>query len=64
MSLFKYLELQPIDPQDDGTVSDLDYYEQDEVIDLSHDADGEELVEQLDKMVHDFQMDILDEHDT
>ena len=30
MSLFQYLQLQPIDPQDDGSVSELDEYEQDE----------------------------------
>ena len=43
MSLFPYLQLQTIDPQDDGTVSDLDQYEEDETIDLSNDEDGETL---------------------
>ena len=43
MSLFPYLELQPIDIQEDGSVSDLDKYEIDDVIDLSADTDGETL---------------------
>ncbi len=56
MSLFQYLQLQPVDPQDDGTVSELDQHAQDEMIDLSEDADGEELVrewERLEKDMHD-----------
>ena len=44
MSLFQYLQLQPIDPQDDGSVSELDEYEQDEVIDLTQDEDGATLL--------------------
>lgn len=43
MSVFNYLQLQPIDPQDDGTVSTLDQFEQDEQIDLTQETDGEEL---------------------
>lgn len=43
MSLFPYLQLQTIDPQDDGTISDLDKYEEDEVIDLENDTDGDTL---------------------
>lgn len=46
MSIFNYLQLQPVDPQDDGTVSDLDEYAQDETIDLTQDEDGERLVEE------------------
>ena len=53
MSLFQYLQLQPIDPQDDGTVSDLDQYDADEVIDLTEDADGEELVREWDQIQRD-----------
>ncbi|HWT40201.1 MAG TPA: hypothetical protein VN081_02940 [Dongiaceae bacterium] len=45
MTVFNYLQLQPIDPQDDGTVSDFDEYQQDETIDLSQDDDGEALTE-------------------
>jgi len=43
MSLLQYLQLQPIDPQDDGTVSDLDDFPQDEVIDLTEEDDGDTL---------------------
>lgn len=53
MSLFQYLQLQPIDPQDDGSVSDLDQYEQDEVIDLTQDEDGEELVREWEEITND-----------
>ena len=57
MSLFQYLQLQPIDPQDDGTVSDLDQYDEDEVIDLTEDADGEELVREWDEIQRDLHSD-------
>lgn len=40
MSLFHYLQLQPVDPQDDGSISELDTFEHDDVIDLSQDPDG------------------------
>jgi hypothetical protein len=53
MSLFQYLQLQPIDPQDDGTISDLDKYEEDEVIDLSSDTDGETLEQEWDAITND-----------
>jgi hypothetical protein len=56
MSLFSYLQLQPIDPQDDGTTSDLDTFDEDETIDLTQDADGEELIhewEQIERDLHD-----------
>ena len=43
MSIYKYLQLQPVDPQDDGTTSDLDEYPPDETIDLQHDIDEQEL---------------------
>ena len=45
MSLFPYLVLQTIDPQDDGSVSELDTYEHDETIDLENDTDGETLAQ-------------------
>lgn len=51
MSVFPYLKLQPIDPQDDGSTSDLDSYEADETIDLSQDEDGEALVQEWDEIV-------------
>lgn len=53
MSLLNYLQLQTIDPQDDGTVSDLDEYPVDEVIDLVNDPDGATLVEEWDRIVRD-----------
>ena len=53
MSLFPYLQLQTIDPQDDGTVSDLDKFEEDEMIDLSADADGEMLEQAWDQITKD-----------
>ncbi len=53
MSLFSYLQLQPIDPQDDGTISDLDEYSEDETIDLTQDADGEELIHEWEEITRD-----------
>lgn len=56
MSLFEYLQLQPIEPQDDGTVSDLDQYNEDEVIDLTEETDGELLMrewEEISQSIHD-----------
>jgi hypothetical protein len=51
MSLFQYLELQPIEPQEDGTVSDLDKYDEDEVIDLTQDEDGKVLAHEWEKII-------------
>ena len=53
MSLFQYLQLQPIDPQDDGTVSELDEFEQDEVIDLTQDEDGATLLQEWEQITKD-----------
>lgn len=53
MSLYEYLELQPIDSQEDGTVSALDQYKKDDYIDLSQDEDGEELMRRFDMMNRD-----------
>ena len=50
LPLLRYLKLQPIDPQDDGSVSDLDTYDEDEVIDLSQDEDGETLLQEWDEI--------------
>lgn len=52
MSLFQYLKLQPIDPQDDGTVSDLDTYMEDETIDLTSDEDGEVLAREWEEITN------------
>jgi len=49
MSLFEYLQLQPVEPTEDGTISELDQYAEDEIIDLSHDEDGEELMRRFDE---------------
>ncbi len=43
MSVYEYLELQPIDPQDDGSISELDDFKHDDTISLTNDPDGEEL---------------------
>jgi hypothetical protein len=52
MSVFQYLQLQPVDPQDDGSVSDLDEYEHDDVIDLSEESEGEEIIEAWEQLEH------------
>jgi len=54
MSILNYLQLQPVEPNDDGTDdSPLDDYAQDETIDLTHDMDGEELVQNWERMLKD-----------
>jgi len=50
MPLFQYLELQPVEPTDDGTVSDLDNYTPDEIIDLTMDEDGEVLAREWEEI--------------
>lgn len=45
MSLYEYLQLQPVDIRDDGTVSELDVYAEDDIIDLSADDGGTGLIE-------------------
>jgi hypothetical protein len=53
MSVFQYLQLQPVDPQDDGTVSELDQYEHDEVIDLSEESENQDIIQAWEKLEHD-----------
>ena len=53
MSLFQYLQLQPIDPQEDGTISELDAYAEDETIDLSGDEDGATLIREWEQISQD-----------
>jgi len=52
MSFYQYLQLQPVDPKDDGTVSDLDSYTPDEIIDLTKDEDGEVLAREWDEITN------------
>lgn len=53
MSLYEYLELQPIDPQEDGTISDFDQFQEDETIDLTQDEDGETLMREWEEISND-----------
>ena len=53
MSVYQYLKLQPVDPQDDGSVSDLDLYEQDETIDLDEDTENIDIVTAWEKLERD-----------
>lgn len=57
MSIFNYLQLQPVDPKDDGTVSDLDQYDQDETIDLSADIDEQVLEATWERVIEDLDHD-------
>ncbi|MEO6110169.1 MAG: hypothetical protein ABIP50_04120 [Candidatus Saccharimonadales bacterium] len=59
MSIYNYLQLQPVDPRDDGTTSDLDEYAADETIDLKNDIDEQTLNESWDKVIQDLQKDPL-----
>lgn len=53
MSFYKYLQLQPIDPQDDGSISAFDQYEEDEMIDLTQDEDGATLLHEWEAITND-----------
>lgn len=53
MSIFPFLQLQPLEPSDDGTVSDLDTFQPDEVIDLSDDVSEAELEAAWDNLASD-----------
>lgn len=54
MSILPYLQLQPVEPNDDGTSSSpLDEYKQDETIDLNNDIDEQTLEKAWDAIVHD-----------
>lgn len=57
MSIYKYLQLQPVEPTNDGTISDLDDYAQDETIDLDHDVSEQELDQHWDEILRDFKSD-------
>ena len=57
MSILTFLQLQPVEPTDDGTISPLDEYEQDETIDLSADIDEEVLDQEWDMVINDLQSD-------
>ncbi len=57
MSIFQYLQLQTVDPKDDGTVSDLDTYDQDETIDLNEDIDEQTLESEWQKVIEDLETD-------
>ncbi len=52
-SILHYLQLQPIDPQDDGTVSEFDQYEEDETIDLNEEFEGVEIIQAWDRIEQD-----------
>lgn len=57
MSIFSYLQLQPVEPHDDGTTSDLDEFQQDETIDLSADINEAELNEKWQEVIEDLEHD-------
>lgn len=57
MSILHFLQLQPVDPTQDGTVSPLDEYEHDETIDLEADIDESVLDQEWDMVMKDLQSD-------
>jgi len=57
MSIFQYLQLQPVDPKDDGTISDLDEYVHDETIDLEDEIDEQTLDAEWQKVIDDLHSD-------
>lgn len=57
MSILQFLQLQPVEPSDDDTVSPLDEYEHDETIDLEADIDESVLDEEWDMVMNDLKKD-------
>jgi len=55
--ILKYLQLQPVEPMDDGTLSPLDAYEQDETLDLNADLDEAVLDQEWDSVIKDLKED-------
>lgn len=53
MSIFNFLQLQPVEPTDDGSISELDQYEHDETIDLTNDITEQELEENFANLLRD-----------
>lgn len=59
MSIYKYLQLQPIQADDGDDVADLNRFEPDETFDLSRDEDPDQIVAQLDKELAEFKKEPL-----
>jgi hypothetical protein len=57
MSILQFLQLQPVEPSDDDTVSPLDAYEHDETIDLTDDIDESVLANEWDMVINDLNED-------
>lgn len=57
MSILNFLQLQPVEPTDDDTVSPLDEYQHDETIDLSADIDEYVLDQEWDAVINDLDQD-------
>jgi hypothetical protein len=57
MSILQFLQLQPVEPSDDDTVSPLDAYEHDETIDLTDDIDESVLAKEWDMVINDLNED-------
>jgi len=57
MSILNYLQLQPLEPTDDGTISPLDVYDQDETIDLNDDGYESGLAQAWDRVLGDAEQD-------
>lgn len=60
MTLLSHLEFQPLEGFDEVLANETDSHD-DDIIDLSQDTPGEELVARLGEMVLDFQMDLLND---
>lgn len=56
MPELQFLQLQPVEPNDDGTsTSPLDDYQHDDPIDLSQDVDGDSLVSSWDMILNELE---------
>lgn len=53
MSVYNYLKLQPVDPQEDGTVSTLDQFQEDETFNLDEESESIDIVTAWENLEHD-----------
>lgn len=64
MTVLQYLELQPVEPQDDGSISELDQFAADETINLDDETDAQQLIQEWDEIERDLQANAEDDAPT
>lgn len=63
MSIYKYLQLQPVEADAEGETSELNKFDPDETFDLAHEEDPDKIMAQLDKELEEFRKEPLNYSD-